>query len=98
MTNPDHYEDDCPNHPVLTVLEVAGKVLVGLALATVAATAVAAYASARAGQKAGEYLDEAAEDADRTIRNAGNQLAVTARAAVESLAGVEERRGEVSAV
>jgi len=97
MTNPDHYEDDDVTHPILAGLEVAGKVLIGLALATVAAAAVVAYASARAGQQAGEYLDEAAGSADRTIRSAGNQLAETARAAVETIAGIEERRGGVPA-
>lgn len=93
MTNPDHYEEDGPTIPAAAVLHVTGKVLVGLALATLASTALVVYTSARAGKNARRRVDGAVAEIGRELRDAGEQMAQTARAALSSAKGSQGRRG-----
>lgn len=93
MTNPNDYGDESRTHPVTSVLKIAGKVLAGLALVTLASTAVVAYVAAKAGQNTRARLDAGLEDAEAAIHHAGDQVAQTARRAVEAVTGAAEAPG-----
>jgi hypothetical protein len=93
MTNPNDYEDEGRTHPVASVLKTTGTVLAGLAVVTLASTAVVAYVAAKAGQNTRAGLDAKLADTEAAIHRAGDQVAQTARRAVEAVAGAAETPG-----